>query len=87
MVNALKLLTRNDGPVAVITINRPEVRNALDNETAAALAKALRDFDRNPDTACRPDRRRWSPPCRVQMKIYRPDPAEMFVLPYQAGVS
>ena len=51
MVNAPKLLTRNDGPVAVITINRPEVRNALDNETAAALTKALRDFDRDEDRA------------------------------------
>ena len=39
MANAPKLLTRNDGPVAVITINRPDVRNALDNETAAALTK------------------------------------------------
>lgn len=51
MANAPKLLTRNDGPVAVITINRPEVRNALDNETAAALTRALRDFDGNPDLA------------------------------------
>ena len=51
MANAPKLLTRNDGPVAVITINRPEVRNALDNETAAALTRALRDFDRDPDLA------------------------------------
>src|ERR1700712_4908708 len=51
MANAPKLLTRNDGPVAVITINRPEVRNALDNETAAALTKALRDFDRDQDLA------------------------------------
>ena len=51
MVNAPKLLTRNDGPVAVITINRPEVRNALDNETAEALTKALRDFDRDEDRA------------------------------------
>jgi enoyl-CoA hydratase len=39
------LLVANDGPVTVITINRPAVRNALDNETAAALAKALREFD------------------------------------------
>lgn len=40
MANVPKLLTRHDGAVAVITINRPEVRNALDNETAAALTQA-----------------------------------------------
>src|ERR1700753_4395432 len=46
-----KLLTEHDGLVTVITINRPDVRNALDNETAAALTKALRDFDRAEDQA------------------------------------
>ncbi|MGY3494286.1 crotonase/enoyl-CoA hydratase family protein [Bradyrhizobium sp. USDA 4502] len=46
MADAPKLLVEDDGPVTVITINRPQVRNALDNETAAALSKALRDFDR-----------------------------------------
>jgi enoyl-CoA hydratase len=40
-----KLLTRLDGPVMIITINRPAVRNALDNETAQALTSALRRFD------------------------------------------
>jgi enoyl-CoA hydratase len=34
-----------DGPVAVITIDRPEVRNAVDEATAAALANAFRRFD------------------------------------------
>ncbi len=33
------------GPVAVITIDRPEVRNAVDGPTAAALADAFRRFD------------------------------------------
>ena len=47
MVDDPTLLVENDGPVTVITINRPAARNALDNETAAALAKALRDFDRD----------------------------------------
>lgn len=46
-----KLLVENDGPVTVITINRPEVRNALDNETAAELTRALRVFDGAPDQA------------------------------------
>src|SRR2546425_5010409 len=34
-----------DGEVAVITINRPEVRNAVDDPTAAALVEAFRRFD------------------------------------------
>ena len=34
-----------DGPVAIITIDRPEVRNAVDRPTAAALADAFRRFD------------------------------------------
>jgi enoyl-CoA hydratase len=44
-----KLLVENDGVVTIITINRPEVRNALDNETAEALTMALRAFDRAPE--------------------------------------
>jgi enoyl-CoA hydratase len=35
----------NDGTVAIITINRPEVRNAVDRETADSLAAAFRRFD------------------------------------------
>ena len=34
-----------DGPVAVITIDRPQVRNAVDGPTAADLAAAFRRFD------------------------------------------
>ena len=34
-----------DGPVLIVTINRPEVRNAVDGPTAALLAQAFRDFD------------------------------------------
>lgn len=34
-----------DGPVAVVTIDRPQVRNAVDGPTAAALAGAFRGFD------------------------------------------
>ena len=40
-----KIHTETDGPVAIITINRPQVRNALDNEAADALTQALRWFD------------------------------------------
>lgn len=34
-----------DGPVLTVTIDRPDVRNAVDRETAAALADAFRAFD------------------------------------------
>src|SRR5437868_2292177 len=34
-----------DGPVAVVTIDRPEVRNAVDGLTARALADAFRRFE------------------------------------------
>ena len=34
-----------DGRVAVVTIDRPEVRNAVDPDTARALADAFRAFD------------------------------------------
>ena len=34
-----------DGPVAIITIDRPEVANAVDGPTAEALADAFRRFD------------------------------------------
>lgn len=34
-----------DAPVAIVTIDRPEVRNAVDRATAAELAAAFRAFD------------------------------------------
>lgn len=34
-----------DGAVTIVTIDRPEVRNAVDGPTAAALADAFRRFD------------------------------------------
>lgn len=43
------LLIETEGPVLVITINRPQVRNALDRATADALARALKEFDSNPE--------------------------------------
>ncbi|MEO8025841.1 MAG: crotonase/enoyl-CoA hydratase family protein [Bryobacteraceae bacterium] len=39
------VLTDRRGPVFVVTINRPEVRNAVDLDTAHALADAFREFD------------------------------------------
>jgi enoyl-CoA hydratase len=38
----------HDGRVTVVTIDRPEVRNAVDGPTAAALAAAFRTFDTDP---------------------------------------
>lgn len=40
-----------DGSIAVITIDRPEVRNAVDGPTAAALAGAFREFEADPGLA------------------------------------
>ncbi len=37
--------TEVDGPVLIVTIDRPEVRNAVDRPTAEALADAFRAFD------------------------------------------
>jgi len=36
-----------EGSLAIVTINRPEVRNAVDRPTAEALAEAFRGFDRD----------------------------------------
>lgn len=35
----------HEGPVTIVTIDRPEVRNAVDGPTAALLADAFRAFD------------------------------------------
>lgn len=42
-----KLLARREGSVLLVTINRPEVRNAVDAETAAALAGTFQQFDQD----------------------------------------
>jgi enoyl-CoA hydratase len=38
-------------PVTTVILDRPEVRNAVDGPTAAALADAFREFDADPDAA------------------------------------
>ena len=43
------LLIENMGPVRVITLNRPDVRNAVDTPTAQALYAAFLDFENDPD--------------------------------------
>jgi len=40
-----------DGPVAIVTIDRPEVRNAVDGPTAVALADTFAGFDADPSLA------------------------------------
>jgi len=45
------VLIEQDGPVWTVTLNRPEVRNAVDGPTARALADAFRRFDADAD-AC-----------------------------------
>src|SRR5215472_6996102 len=39
------------GPVTTVILHRPEVRNAVDAPTAAALAEAFADFDADSDAA------------------------------------
>ena len=39
------------GPVTTVILDRPEVRNAVDAPTAAALAEAFRDFDADADAS------------------------------------
>jgi len=40
-----------EGPVTTVLLSRPERRNAVDGETAAALLSAFREFDSDPDAA------------------------------------
>jgi enoyl-CoA hydratase len=43
--------SERDGPVTTVILSRPERRNAVDGPTAAALADAFREFDREPEAA------------------------------------
>ncbi|MBB5279906.1 crotonase/enoyl-CoA hydratase family protein [Pacificimonas flava] len=45
------MLVEKLGPVWVVTINRPERRNAVDRETAAAIAEAFRRFDEDQEAS------------------------------------
>jgi enoyl-CoA hydratase len=44
---AESVLIERDGPVTIVTINRPERRNAVDGATAQALTDAFLAFDRD----------------------------------------
>ena len=41
--------SERDGPVLVITICRPELRNAIDRATSEAIAQAMDELDSDPD--------------------------------------
>jgi enoyl-CoA hydratase len=49
MTDQPRLLNDRRGPILVLTINRAEVRNALDRKVAEALAAALDELDGDPD--------------------------------------
>src|SRR2546425_10441581 len=46
------VLTEVRGPVGIVTINRPQVRNALNHQTIAELVDALDAFDRDDQVRC-----------------------------------
>src|SRR6266446_5130032 len=45
--NSNSVLVERDRKVSIVTINRPEVKNAVDSATARALAEAFEAFDRD----------------------------------------
>lgn len=45
------IITARDGKILTVTINRPEVRNAVDSATADALAEAFKQFEAD-DALC-----------------------------------
>lgn len=51
MAGTNDLLVERRGPILVITINRPKVRNALDLPTVTAMAEALDELDAAPGIA------------------------------------
>lgn len=46
------VLTEIRGPVGIVTINRPQVRNALNHQTIAEIIDALEGFDRDDAIRC-----------------------------------
>jgi enoyl-CoA hydratase len=44
----MSLRIDKDGPVTTVILDRPDVRNAVDRDTANALADAFRHFDKDP---------------------------------------
>jgi len=50
-VSTTKVRVTTEGPVTTVLIDRPEVRNAIDGETARLLAEAFRAFDADPSAS------------------------------------
>lgn len=46
-----EVLVSREGPVLLITINRPEVRNAVNRAASEAIARAMDELDRDPAIA------------------------------------
>ena len=44
--------TETDGPIGIVTINRPQVLNALNHQTIVELVDALEGFDRDATIRC-----------------------------------
>ncbi len=47
----MSVRVERSGPVWTIILERPEVRNAVDGPTAAALSAAFREFDADADAS------------------------------------
>jgi enoyl-CoA hydratase len=47
----MSVIVENQGRTTIVTINRPEVRNAVNGTTAAALAEAFRSFDADAESS------------------------------------
>ena len=46
----MNILVEQTNRITVITINRPEVKNAVDRDTSRELAEAFKQFDENPES-------------------------------------
>ena len=52
MTQTPTVLSEKDGPVGILTLNRPDARNAFNSELMKALGDGLREMDRDPDIGC-----------------------------------
>ena len=46
------VLTERDGPIAVVTLNRPDALNALSDELMEQLVATLQELDRDDEVRC-----------------------------------
>lgn len=51
MADSDTILVEHDGPVTIVSINRPQRRNAVDGATARRLFDAFRAFDADPNSS------------------------------------